>query len=299
MDIDQLRTRFEIPGVLTFDEQNGMSRLHVNTPQASGLMYLQGAHIAHWQPSAQDPVLFLSRQSAFEPGKPIRGGIPIIFPWFGADSKDRFNGRPGPSHGYARLEEWTLQSAQRNARGLGLKLTLGPTGMSRSMQFDHFLLTLDVAIGETLSMALTVANPGNTPISFEEAFHNYFYVMDVHETAVSGLEGTSYMDKTDKMQQKPASDARITFNGPVDRVYLDTTAPLTIHDGTQRREIRIVKTHSRNTVVWNPGKALPDLGEWDWHEMVCVETANVATNAVTIGPGESFTMSQIISVQRR
>lgn len=262
-------------------------------------MYLQGAHLTQWQPAGHDPVIFLSRKSEFAVGKPIRGGIPIAFPWFAADSKqDRIDGHPGPAHGFARIQEWTLESAQRSARGFALKLRLGPTQLSRAMGFADFLLTLDVSVAATLTMQLTVANRGAAPFSCEEAFHNYFDVMDVHETTVRGLESVAYVDKTDNMQRKPATGSPITFTGPVDRVYLDTEAPLTIQCGTQRRDIHIAKTNSRNTVVWNPGKALPDLGEWDWHEMACVETVNAAANARSVAPGESFTMGQAISVQR-
>ena len=266
---------------------------------AQATMYLQGAHMTNWKPAGQEPVLFLSRQSEFAPGKPIRGGIPVAFPWFAADSKrDRVDGHPGPAHGFARLQEWTLESARQTERGVALKLSLGPTEMSRSMGFDHFLLTLEAFLGETLTMQLTVANQSAGPLAFEEAFHNYFHVVDVHEATVYGLQPTPYLDKTDNMQLKAASGAPILFSEPVDRVYLNTEAPLTIHDGAQRREIHIVKTNSLTTVVWNPGKALPDLGEWDWHEMVCVETVNAAANARTIGPGESFVMAERISVER-
>ena len=297
MDLSALRKKFGIPGTLAFDDQNGLVRLHVTTPEANAAMYLQGAHMVQWQPADQPPVLFLSRRSDFAAGKPIRGGIPIAFPWFAADTKqDRINGHPGPAHGFARLQEWTLESARRTDHGMALTLTLGPTEMSRSMGFDRFLLTLDAEIGTELRMALTVRNGADVPLSFEEALHNYFDVIDVHEAVVRGLEPAPYIDKIDNMQTRPATNVPITFSGPVDRIYLDTEAPLTIHDGTQRRNIRLVKVHSRNTVVWNPAKALPDLGEWDWHEMVCVETANVGANAVTLGAGESFTMAQTISV---
>ncbi len=166
------------------------------------------------------------------------------------------------------------------------------------MGFDQFLLTLEAVIAESLTMKLTVTNQGTAPLMFEEAFHSYFDVTDVHETTVSGLEPTPYIDKTDDMQMKPASGAPIRFTGPVDRVYLDTEAPLVIHAGVQRREIHIAKTNSRTTVVWNPGKAMPDLGEWDWHEMVCVETVNANRDALTVAPGESFSMAQHITVQR-
>lgn len=294
MDISALQSRFGIPGVLTFEEQNGLTRLQVNTPQAAATMYLQGAHLTHWQPAGEQAVLFVSRKSDFAPGKPIRGGIPIAFPWFAADSKqDRIDGHPGPSHGFARLQEWTLQSVSRKGDSLALKLTLGPTAMSKAMGFDAFLLTLDASIGPSLTMQLSVENQSKSDLHFEEAFHTYFSVLDVHEVKITGLEPTPYIDKNDGFKVKPASGEPITFTGPTDRVYQDTEATCTIHSGTQQRDIHIAKTNSRTTVVWNPWKAMPDVGEWDWHGFVCVETVNAGKNARTLAPGETFTMKAV------
>ena len=299
MEIASLQNRFGIPGVLTFDSNQGLTRLNLTSPAVKATMYLQGAHLTHWQPACQDQVLFLSRKSEFAPGQPIRGGIPIAFPWFASDSKrDRVDGHPGPSHGFARLQEWTLTEAKPAAKGFRLKLTLGPTEMSRAMGFDRFLVTYEVELGAHLTCRLTVSNVGNSPLSFEEAFHNYFSVVDVHESMVRGLENTPYIDKIDEMKEKPATGQPITFTGPTDRVYLNTVTPCIIRDGTQRREIHIAKTNSRNTVVWNPGKAVAEIGEWDWHEMLCVETANVGVNQRTLAPGEMFTMGQTISVKK-
>ncbi len=299
MDLSALRKRFEIPGVIEFDEDRGMTRVRISAPDAEAMLYLQGAQVTHWQPAFQESVIFLSRTSEFAPGKPIRGGIPIAFPWFASDSnKDRINGHPGPSHGFARIQDWELVSAERAGAGVRLRLTLGPTEMSRAMGYDGFLLTLDAEVGRTLAMALTVHNTGTAPLHFEEAFHNYFRVVDVHEATVAGLEHAAYIDKTEHGEQKPATGEPITFTAPTDRVYLDTEAPCIIHDGAQRRDTSIVKTNSRNTVVWNPGKAVDQIGEWDWHEMLCVETANVGVNARALAPGESFTMAQMISVRK-
>jgi glucose-6-phosphate 1-epimerase len=297
-DVLELQKRFGIPGIAEFGIDHGLLGLNVRTAEAQAALYLQGAQMVHWQPACQEKVLFLSRTSQFEAGKAIRGGIPISFPWFASDSKrDRIGGKPGPSHGFARLESWEVRKVRRLDRTVEVEFALGPTEMSRSMGYDDFLLTLDISVGKELETRLTVQNSGRSVFSFELAFHNYFSVVDVHEAAVSGLEQAAYIDKTDAMKEKSATGVPIRFTGPTDRVYLDVAAGSIIQDGTQRREIRIVKTNSRNTVVWNPGKALPDLGEWDWHEMVCVETANVGANARTLAAGESFTMGQRISVR--
>src|SRR5271165_4166927 len=74
----------------------------ISTAAAEGEIYLQGAHVARWTPRGERSVLFLSSKSAFEPGKAIRGGVPVIFPWFGP----RSDGKPGPAHGLARTALW-------------------------------------------------------------------------------------------------------------------------------------------------------------------------------------------------
>src|SRR6201747_2142365 len=111
-DLASLQRRFAATNFLTFEQQGSLIRAHVTTAHATATIFLQGAHLTAWQAGSQQPVIFLSRKSEFLPGKPIRGGIPIAFPWFATDSKpDRINGHPGPSHGFARLSEWTLSSA--------------------------------------------------------------------------------------------------------------------------------------------------------------------------------------------
>src|SRR6185312_11588751 len=156
----------------------------VTTPHAKATIYLQGAHLAAWQPAGEEPVLFLSRKSDFEPGKPIRGGVPIAFPWFAT----RHDGKTGPSHGFARIQDWTLAFAALAGDDLHLTFTLGPTDMSRELGFDHFRVAYQVIVGRTLTLQLTVANDAKTPIVFEEALHTYYSVVDVHEATVTGLE---------------------------------------------------------------------------------------------------------------
>ena len=69
-NIDQLNASFAIPGVLSFDEHNGLDRARITTPACTAELYLQGAHITAWQPAGTEPVLFLSDRSAFAPGSP-------------------------------------------------------------------------------------------------------------------------------------------------------------------------------------------------------------------------------------
>jgi len=300
MDLKQLNDHFGIPDVLRFDKHEGLARAIVTAPAASATIYLQGAHITHWQPAGQQPVLYLSQKSDFAPGKPIRGGVPIAFPWFATDSKaDRFEGKPGPSHGFARIQDWTLSFAALSGEDLHLTFTLGPTELSRQMGFDHFRLAFELILGRTLTMRLAVANDAQTPLIFEEALHTYFAVADVREVSVTGLEPTGYVDKTDNFRAKPAANAPFIPVAFTDRVYPNTTATCTIHDKAGKRDITIKKKNSHTTVVFNPWRELPDLGPNEWEKMICVETVNSAPNTVTLAPKSTHVMEAHIAVSNR
>jgi glucose-6-phosphate 1-epimerase len=292
MDITQLSDHFGIPGVLSFDDHNGLVRANITTPAATATVYLQGAHLAEWQPTGHEPVLFLSRKSEFVSGKAIRGGVPISFPWFAA----RHDGKAGPSHGFARIQDWTLAFAALSGEDLHLTFTLAPTQLSRDLGFDQFRVAFQITIGRSLTMQLTVANDAETPLIFEEALHTYFAVADVHDVTLTGLEPTTFVDKTDNMIAKPAANAPLTFASATDRLYPNTAATCVIHDKLAKREIAIAKTNSNTTVVFNPWKGMADMGDDQWHEMLCVETVNAAANAITLASGASHTMQARISV---
>lgn len=292
MDLMELNDNFGIPGVLFFDENGGLVRANIRTPAATATVYLQGAHITSWQPSGQQQVLFLSGKSEFVAGKAIRGGVPISFPWFA----NRHDGKVGPSHGFARIQDWTLAFAALAGEDLHLTFTLAPTQLSRDLGFDHFRVAFQLTIGRNLTMQLTVANDAESSLVFEEALHTYFAVSDVREVTVTGLEPTGFVDKADNMTVKPAANAPLGFASATDRVYSDTAATCVIHDRPGGRDITVAKTNSNTTVVFNPWKDLADMGRDEWQKMLCVETVNAAANAITLGPGESHTMEAHITV---
>jgi len=298
MDAVALRQQFSVPGV-TFDEANGLTRVHVATKAATATVYIQGAHLTAWQPAGFEPAILLSHKSDFAPGKPIRGGVPIAFPWFATDRKqDRIDGHPGPSHGFARIQDWKLESVAPVNDTMHLTFTLGPTEMSRAMGYAHFATKLEFSIGHELTMAMTVTNTGAKAMSYEQAFHTYYEVADIHEVSVDGLEPTSFIDKTDAMKVKPAEHEPIRFTKTLDRMYNHTAADITIHDVAGRRKILLHKTGSDTTVVWNPFGPLPDLGEWDWHSMCAVETVNAGDDAITLAPGESKVMVKHVKLMK-
>jgi glucose-6-phosphate 1-epimerase len=277
-----------------------LPRLAVETPLASAQVYFQGAHVSAWRPHAVPaPVLWMSAGSYFEAGKAIRGGVPICFPWFGAHAADP----KAPGHGFARLRDWTLIEAAEAADGtVTLALELAADKALTPLWPHVFRIVHRITIGATLTMALEVTNPGAEAFTFEEALHTYFAVRDVREVRVTGLERTDYLDKMSGLGRKTQTDDAIRFIGETDRVYLDTRSECVIHDPGERRRIVIRKTGSDATVVWNPwidkARAMPDFGDQEWPEMVCVETCNVNVHKRTLAAGATHTMTAMIHVEQ-
>jgi glucose-6-phosphate 1-epimerase len=304
MDLQTLTDQFAIPGVLAFSQsEHGLLRANITTSSCTAELYLQGAHLTQWQPTGEHPVLFLSERSFFEPGKAIRGGIPIIFPWFGPRTATPDNPRTdGPSHGFARTSEWTLAFAALAGDDLHLTLTLGPSDTSRALGYDQFALVYELVLGVELNLRVTVNNQGGKPLHFEEALHSYFAVGDSQQISIIGLSDTDYLDKTDHFKKKHQSDPLLKLTAETDRLYFNTVVPVNIDDPVLRRRITIDKAESKTTVVWNPwstlATALPDMSPACWLTMVCIETANVAANAVTLASGEHHTMEAHIFVQQ-
>lgn len=298
--IAQLNASFAIPSVLSFDEHGGLLRARITTPACTGEVYLQGAHVTAWQPANEQPVLFLSEKSAFAPGKAIRGGIPIIFPWFGARTATPESPRTdGPSHGFARTQPWQLDFGAYAADELHLSLSLSPTETSRSLGFDNFLVAYQISFGRELRLRLSVANDGTQPLHFEEALHTYLHVGEVEQASVHGLLEAEYLDKTNNFARKTQTEAVLTLTSLTDRPYLNTTSPIVVDDPVLHRRITVTKANSNTTVVWNPwaNAGLADMSAEGWRQMLCIESANVAEDAITIQPREAHVMETTLSTE--
>lgn len=303
MDLQTLSDNFAIPDILSFSQnEQGLVRASVTTPNCTAELYLQGAHLTQWQPTGAKPVLFLSDRSFFAPGKAIRGGVPIIFPWFGSRTPTPDSSRTdGPSHGFARTADWTLDFAALAGEDLHLTLTLSPSKTSIALGYDHFKLVYQLTLGTELRLQLSVINQATSPLHFEDALHTYFSVSDAQQVSIVGLSDCNYLDKTDNFKRKNQSEPLLKLTGEVDRPYLDTEVSVNLDDPIYRRRITLDKSNSRTTVVWNPwselSAKLPDMAPGAWLKMVCIETANVATNAITLPPGEQHLLQSHIFVE--
>ncbi len=231
----------------------------------------------------------MSDSSWFEPGKPIRGGVPVIFPWFGPHPYDKTL----PAHGTVRLKEWEIESTGQDLSG-AVRVVL-------RLKLPEALLRYHVMISDRLALGLEVTNLTGAAYRYEAAWHTYLAVHDVRQVSISGLGGTAYSDKMDGMRRKTQGDEPILITAETDRIYHGTHSTCVVNDGGARRRLIVEKSGSGSTVVWNPwiakAKAMPDFGDEEWPFMLCIETANVAEDAITLQRDETHLLQAVIRVE--
>ena len=294
--IDELNRRFAVDGVARITAGNGgLPKVSVSTPAATAEIYLHGAHLTSWRPAGSEEVIFLSTKSQFEPGRAIRGGIPVCFPWF----RNKVDDPKAPSHGFVRTKDWQLDSIALNGDAVAVSLSTVSDEATRAWWPHDFRLVHRLSIGAALVQELVMTNTGSAPLRFEEALHTYYRVGGAEAIRISGLNGVNYLDNTDANREKQ-QEGDIVFTAATDRAYVNTIHPVEILDPTLRRHIRLDKENSRTTVVWNPwiegAGALPDLGDDEWRAMACVEASNIRAFAVELAPGEQHIMKTTIRV---
>ena len=250
-----------------------------------------GAHVLAWTPPSQVPVLWVSPLARFEPGVAVRGGIPVVFPWFGAG----ISGDRTPAHGFARTAAWERRGVTSDRSGAG-RFEVRHTLTADDFDSPPFSAELvSEFTPDQLQVSLTVTNTGEADFTYEEALHTYLAVDDISRVGLDGLDGCQYLDKAAGAEPVQATQAgSVRFSGEVDRLYAHT-GDVVVDDPGWGRRILVGKSGSATTVVWNPGAtkgaALADVGS-NWGGFVCVEAANVGDGAIRLTQGESHILTQ-------
>lgn len=298
MTLADLNQRFAIHGHVEFKEgPGGLVVAEIANTHAESTIALQGAHVMTFQPRGQAPVIWLSRFAKFAPGKSIRGGVPVCWPWFGPHAADP----KLPGHGYARTVMWEVLATAATADGeTHIRFGLVEKEATRAQWPHPSTVRLEVTVGAALRVELVTRNSGGASFELGEALHTYFHISDVAKMAIRGLEGCEFLDKVDNFARKTQQGA-VTIGGEVDRVYLNTEADCLIEDSGLKRRIRIASQGARSVVVWNPwvekADKMGDFGPEGHRGMVCVETANALDNVVTVAPGAEHRMVAVYSVE--
>ena len=293
-DLSASNARFGLSGQISFKEIPGdLVVMEVANVHGHATIALQGGHVMSWRPKSElEPVVWLSRFAKFAPGKSIRGGVPVCWPWFGPHATDP----KLPAHGFARAVPWEVAATRELAGGATeVTLVLAESDQTRALWPHRMRLSIAVTVGPRLKVALTTENMGHEDVVIGEALHTYFQIGDIADIRIRGLEGCDYQDKVGGGSVRRHQDGPVVFAAETDRIYLNTEAECIIEDVRLKRRIHVAKSGSRSTVVWNPwtekADKMGDFGPDGWRGMVCVESANAAENVVTIRAGSRHTLA--------
>lgn len=299
MNYGEINTKLALPGQLEFVEGKGdLPLARINNPYAKAEISLYGAQVLSFKPNGQKDILWMSPQCVYEPGKPMRGGIPVCFPWFGPHAGDNHK----PSHGFARLLTWDVSETSALPNGatrliLELKsntetTALWPFAFSAKMIFE---------IRERLDVTLCCTNTGDEIFSISEALHSYFSISDIAQIDIHGLKDCDYyagFSMDDPIRQK--GDI-LKIAKEENRRYINHSGDCVLTDPTWNRRIRISKKGSNVTVVWNPWsgtvKTMPDIPGSGYRDFICIEAVNAYADTVILKPGETHCLSAVLGVE--
>lgn len=301
-DVAELNAEFGRPDHIQFvTGSGGQTRCDLQYEGQRASLYLQGAHVTSYQANGEE-VLWNSGSAQYQPGKAIRGGIPLCWPWFGAHPA----GTSLPQHGFARNSDFAVVAVGSDSEGIRLQLRLAPI-----QQYDQWCdshdgvveLLVDVRLSNTLYVQVTSVNHSDREVAVGAALHTYYRVADVTRLSVPALTGLTFKDKLDdyalQCQTLPLGAEHEVEQG-IDRVYLSPPASMVLLDPVLNRSIMLRAWGHKDMVVWNPGPstaaAMGDFDDQGYRHMLCIEPALALDNTVLLAPGESHHLGQEIEV---
>lgn len=273
--------QFDVEGV-KFTTRDGVELIHIENKFAKATITTYGATVLSFIPDGQRDLLWVSNSAVYDGTKPVRGGVPVCWPWFGAAAK-----KGGPAHGFVRNMVWQLEKvAQLESGETRVLLACRSNDETLKIWPHEFELKLCVQINSNLTITLTTVNMSEEAIEITEALHTYFSVANPVGMLIKGLEESTHLDKLVSNAPAEIQKEVLALNPPKDSVYLNQTANVVIVDADNSREIEIEKRHSQSSVVWNPGpeivKGFADIDDQAWLEFACVESGNVLDNTVSV-----------------
>ncbi|KAK1597408.1 aldose 1-epimerase [Colletotrichum navitas] len=307
-----LATTPGLPPQATVSITHGNSRVEATLPTGESVeILLHGATVISWKSATGADRLWLSSSTVLDGSRPVRGGIPLVFPVFGAPSDAHPPTASLSQHGFARSSRWEF---------LGKSTSEGSAGSESSVKLDFGLSSANLdeetkakwgykfgAIysvsldRDTLSTAMVITNEGDEAFDCQTLMHTYLRVNDITKVTVQGLDGAPYIDKVDAFAAKTQS-GDLTITSETDRIYTPTGGPkapvVVLEDGEP--VYSIVRDNLDDVVVWNPwvekaasiGDFSPDDG---YKNMICVEPGAVK-GWQKLEPGDAFEGAQVISV---
>lgn len=298
--IDHLQQRFDHPNV-RFYQRDQLIMIELQNDYGQATLTTHGGTLLSYIPAGEQDLLWVSDTAIYDGTKPVRGGVPVCWPWFGAYDASKMGAHPSgaakKAHGFARYELWEVESVENVGDVTQLVLSLSPNERIQQAWPFAFKLSLVVTLGKQLSIDLIGDNLSDQAWLVTEALHTYFKVVQAPGLVVEGLEGVTYYDKNQDFAPFTQLDS-LKVQAPMDCVFVDHTGDLVIKD--QGRDLVIAKTNSASTIVWNPGaegvKAFADMPHDQYQQMLCVEVGNALQNGYELDAGARHVMSMTLGV---
>lgn len=273
--------------------QDGLSFINVDNAHATAKVSLFGAHVMSYCPKSDGKErLWVSPHAYLNGEKPIRGGIPLCWPWFGHNHGQEKGTLP--SHGFLRTQTWSIANSKDTSEGT--ELTLLPA-FTKAKGFDHKCeVKLIIMIGESLSVSLITTNTDDHEFSIDCALHTYFNVEHISKTTIDGITG-DYEDKT-RESAVLTTPTPYSVSEETDRIHFCKAPNITIvEDGVRTTEV--TSSGNDTIVVWNPWRgaaSLSDMDAFGYKHMLCVETT--VTQGYGLQPNETHVLTQVISTAK-
>jgi len=270
---------------------DNLEYLEFSNAKSSIKISLQGAHIFDFCVKGKKPLLFLSKTAKFKEGLPIRGGIPICWPWFGKHPTNSSL----PNHGFARVSLWKhLLTQELSKDKTKIIMSLQSSPQSLAIWPYAFELILEIIISDILELSLITKNTGTKSFSLSQALHTYLLIEDIKQASIEGLDTKPYYNKLNDTY-KNIQKGKLLFTEEVDRVYEECTQTLRLKDKNQ--DIFIQTQGSKAVVVWSPGEHFADYFSdlSGYKTMLCIESANTLESEITLEPSQSHTLKSILS----
>ena len=138
--------QFDMKGV-SFSMQDHLMMIEVENEFAQFRMTTHGASVLSFIPKQHNPqgvdVLWVSDSAIYDGSKPVRGGIPVCWPWFGKAKEDGL-----PAHGFVRNSVWHLDQVYQHDNGITeLVLALDSDAETLKIWPHAFHVELKIEVG--------------------------------------------------------------------------------------------------------------------------------------------------------
>lgn len=285
---------------VALQQRDELPVLKISNRHAEAAIALQGAQVIEYTPRGQHPIVWTSDIAEYKRGQGQRGGVPVCWPWFGANERNPApvralaRGDDLPAHGLVRGRDWTLRSIRESDAGTEIIFNFITDSLLRQRWPHAAELQLLVRVGPTLRMELTTRNLGTQPLAIAQALHTHFAISSIDNVHLAGFENTRYIDTLDDWREH-RQHGDIRFTAETDRIYLDVPHTVLLHDSGWNRTIHLHAENSASAVVWNPwiekSKRLSQFPLDAWRDMLCIETANVLDDMIELAPQAAHTLA--------